>query len=47
MGCRKWLGFEGGVGVVGRGGSEGIVPEDACQPTNIVNYFYPAGRPRI
>ena len=25
MGCRRWLGFEGGVGVVGQGGSEGIV----------------------
>ena len=25
MGCRRWFGFEGRVGVVGRGGSEGIV----------------------
>jgi len=25
MGCRRWLGCEGGVGVVGQGGSEGIV----------------------
>ena len=25
MGCRRWLGFEGGVGVVGQGGGEGIV----------------------
>jgi len=25
MGCRRWLGFEGGAGVVGQGGSEGIV----------------------
>ena len=25
MGCRRWLEFEGGVGVVGRGESEGIV----------------------
>ena len=25
MGCRRWLGFEGGVGVVGYGESEGIV----------------------
>jgi len=25
MGCRRWLGFEGGVGVVGQSGSEGIV----------------------
>ena len=24
MGCRRWLGFEGGVGVVGQGGSEGL-----------------------
>jgi len=23
MGCRRWLGCEGGVGVVGQGGSEG------------------------
>ena len=22
MGCRRWLGFEGGVGVVGQGESE-------------------------
>ena len=25
MRCRRWLGFEGGVGVVGQGGSKGIV----------------------
>jgi len=25
MGCRSWLGFEGGVGVVDQGGSEGVV----------------------
>ena len=25
MGCRRWLGCEGEVGVVGQGGSEGIV----------------------
>jgi len=25
MGCRRWLGCEGRVGVVGQGGSEGIV----------------------
>ena len=25
MGCRRWLGFEGGVGVVGQGESEVIV----------------------
>jgi len=25
MGCGRWLGFEGGIGVVGQGGSEGIV----------------------
>jgi len=25
MVCRRWPGFEGGVGVVGQGGSEGIV----------------------
>jgi len=25
MGCRRWLGCEDGVGVVGQGGSEGIM----------------------
>jgi len=25
MGCRRWLGFKGRVGVVGQGGSESIV----------------------
>ena len=25
MGCRRWLGCEGGVGAVGQGGSQGIV----------------------
>jgi len=25
MGCRRWLGFKGGVGIVGQCGNEGIV----------------------
>jgi len=25
IGCRRWLGFEGGVWVVGQGGSEDVV----------------------